>query len=137
MYVDAPYKRDDYSRYYHVLETLARYDYPDSEYKSRTRSISKGERFRSEFSTRNVGKVENQFVFLITGVLKNNYVCAWSYSNNGSADMMRVIEGVLENKSCNVYIYAVEHRHMSQGKKRKERVRGKTVEYCIVFKAAV
>lgn len=137
VYVDAPYKRDDYSRYYHVLETLARYDYPDSEYKSRTRSISKGERFRSEFSTRNVGKVENQFVFLITEVSKNNYVCAWSYSNNGSADMMRVIEGVLENKSCNVYIYAVEHRHMSQGKKRKERVRGKTVEYCIVFKAAV
>ena len=104
VYVDAPYKRDDYSRYYHVLETLARYDYPDSEHKSRTRSISKGERFRSEFSTRNVGKVENQFVFLITEILRNNYVCAWSYSNNGSADMMRVIEGVLEKKSCDIYI---------------------------------
>ena len=70
-------------------------------------------------------------------MLKNNYVCAWSYSNNGSADMIRVIEGVLEKKLCDIYIYAVEHRHMSQGKKRKERVRGKTVEYCIVFKAAV
>lgn len=104
VYVDAPYKRDDYSRYYHVLETLARYDYPDSEHKSRTRSISKGERFRSEFSTRNVGKVENQFVFLITEILRNNYVCAWSYSNNGSADMMRVIEGVLEKKSCDIYM---------------------------------
>lgn len=135
VYVDAPYKRDDYSRYYHVLETLARYDYPDSEHKSRTRSISKGERFRSEFSTRNVGKVENQFVFLITEILRNNYVCAWSYSNNGSADMMRVIEGVLEKKSCDIYIYAVEHRHVSQGKKRKESVSNKTVEYCIVFRS--
>lgn len=135
VYVDAPYKRDDYSRYYHVLETLARYDYPDSEHKSRTRSISKGERFRSEFSTRNVGKVENQFVFLITEILRNNYVCAWSYSNNGSADMMRVIEGVLEKKSCDIYIYAVEHRHASQGKKRKESVSNKTVEYCIVFRS--
>ena len=135
VYVDAPYKRDDYSRYYHVLETLARYDYPDSEHKSRTRSISKGERFRSEFSTRNIGKVENQFVFLITEILRNNYVCAWSYSNNGSADMMRVIEGVLEKKSCDIYIYAVEHRHVSQGKKRKESVSNKTVEYCIVFRS--
>ena len=137
VYVDAPYKRDDYSRYYHVLETLARYDYPDSEYNCRTRSISKGERFRSEFSTRNIGKVENQFVFLITEILKSNHVCAWSYSNNGAADIMRVIEGVLENKSCNVYIYAVEHRHVSQGKKRKEVPNKKTVEYCIVFKAEV
>ena len=28
VYVDAPYKREDYSRYYHVLETLAIYGYP-------------------------------------------------------------------------------------------------------------
>lgn len=33
--------------------------------------------------------------------------------------MIRVIEGVLE-KNHVTYIYAVEHRHMSQGKKGKK-----------------
>lgn len=38
LYADPPYTKDHYSRYYHVLETLFRYDYPDSHGQGRVRS---------------------------------------------------------------------------------------------------
>lgn len=38
LYADPPYTKDHYSRYYHVLETLYRYDYPDSHGQGRVRS---------------------------------------------------------------------------------------------------
>lgn len=45
-YADPPYSKDHYSRYYHVLETLTRYDYPDAEGAGRYRP----DRFRSTFA---------------------------------------------------------------------------------------
>lgn len=134
VYLDAPYKREDYSRYYHVLETLARYDYPDAEYKSKMRSIKKGERFRSEFATRNVLKVELQFVSIITRILKADCICAWSYSNNGNADIMRVIDEVKKQIECDVFVYTIDYRHNSQGKKRGRKANKGVIEYCIIFK---
>jgi adenine-specific DNA-methyltransferase len=38
LYADPPYTKDHYSRYYHVLETLFRYDYPDAHGRGRVRS---------------------------------------------------------------------------------------------------
>ncbi len=37
IYMDPPYTNDHYSRFYHVLETLARYDYPELERDARGR----------------------------------------------------------------------------------------------------
>jgi adenine-specific DNA-methyltransferase len=45
-YADPPYSKEHYSRYYHVLETLDRYDYPESHGKGRYRQ----DRFRTRFS---------------------------------------------------------------------------------------
>lgn len=47
-YADPPYSKEHYSRYYHVLETLTRYDYPDAEGAGRYRS----DRFRSTFAVK-------------------------------------------------------------------------------------
>ncbi|MDE0961054.1 MAG: DNA adenine methylase [Planctomycetota bacterium] len=53
VYLDPPYTADNYSRFYHVLETLVAYDYPELE--SRGGSLTKGRypkqeiRFRSDF----------------------------------------------------------------------------------------
>jgi adenine-specific DNA-methyltransferase len=47
-YADPPYSKDHYSRYYHVLETLTRYDYPDAEGAGRYRP----DRFRSTFAVK-------------------------------------------------------------------------------------
>ena len=48
VYLDPPYKREEYSRYYHPLETLVTYRYPYAEGKGKTPSKKHGERFRSE-----------------------------------------------------------------------------------------
>lgn len=48
VYADPPFSRAQYSRYYHVLETLALYDYPVVEYNGRYRP----DRFQTGFSQR-------------------------------------------------------------------------------------
>lgn len=64
VYVDPPYTADNYSRFYHVLETLASYDYPHLERGAAGRptagrypAIEK--RFQSSFCRR--GQVEGEF----------------------------------------------------------------------------
>ncbi|MCM1383372.1 MAG: DNA adenine methylase [Lachnoclostridium sp.] len=131
IYLDAPYKREEYSRYYHVLETLVQYDYPASEGKGRLRSIKK-ERFKSNFSSRNSMKVEEYFIYVITNILKEARGCAWSYSNNGLANIMHIINGVQKVISCKMYMYCKTHQHASQGKMQK-RKKINVIEYCILF----
>lgn len=46
VYADPPYTKDQYSRYYHMYETLYRYDFPDSSGAGRNRS----DRFTTGFS---------------------------------------------------------------------------------------
>jgi adenine-specific DNA-methyltransferase len=68
IYADPPYTADNYSRYYHVLEVLARYDYPLLARKSDGR-LSKGRyplqtyRFQSDFCT--ARRVEDEFRKLV------------------------------------------------------------------------
>lgn len=132
VYLDPPYKRDDYSRFYHLLETLVRYDYPESELKGRLRSISNGERFKSEFATRSRKVVEERLVYLIVSVLKEYSVCAWSYSSDGTAEISCVIEEILKKVKCEVFFYETDYKHVLQGKHIKRN--DPTVrEYCVIF----
>ena len=130
VYLDAPYKRDEYSRYYHVLETMVKYDYPSSELKGRIRSKRLKERFATEFFTKNSNNVEKILVDIIKAILSSNMKCAWSYSDNGDASIISVISNVLEQTACKVYLYGTSHNHQSQrGSNHKIAV----TEYCIVF----
>ena len=134
VYLDAPYKRDEYSRYYHVLETIVKYDYPSSENKGRMRSKNKGERFNSEFFTKTISKVEDHFVSIISEILIMDAVCAWSYSNNGAASIRKIVSQVRKNIDCEVFLYSTPYQHISQRKKigtRKSKL--EVLEYCIVF----
>ncbi len=134
VYLDAPYKREEYSRYYHILETIVKYDYPSSENKGRMRSKTNGERFNTEFFTKTVSKVEDNFELIITKILEGGDVCAWSYSDNGMASIKNVITRIREKIECSVYIYGMPYEHSSQGKKRGNISSKKNVmEYCIVF----
>ena len=97
----------------------------------RLRSIKK-ERFKSNFSSRNCMKVEEYFIYVITSILKEVRRCAWSYSNNGLANIMHIINGVQKEISCKIYLYCRAHRHASQGKMQK-RKKINVIEYCILF----
>jgi adenine-specific DNA methylase len=69
IYVDAPYTREEYSRYYHVLETLVKYDYPEVCGKGKLPSKEKGERFSSGFFTKTSWKIEKVFEIMFIEIL--------------------------------------------------------------------
>lgn len=77
VYADPPYSKAQYSRYYHVLETLTLYDYPCALAKGRYREA----RFQTPFS--NVGTVSQAFEDLITRVAASGASLVLSYPSNG------------------------------------------------------
>jgi adenine-specific DNA methylase len=127
VYVDPPYKREEYSRYYHVLETLVTYLYPSCTGKGLT--PQPGERFRSEFFTKNESKINTTIISLIKNILQRGWMCGWSYSDSGIANISHVIKEVNRQTSCQVSSYAVPFQHKSQGGARPKKV----TEYLILF----
>lgn len=77
IYADPPYSRAQYSRYYHVLETLAHYDYPLISGKGRYRDT----RFNTNFSrTAQVLTAMSQFLGAAANTGAELYL---SYPTNG------------------------------------------------------
>ena len=77
IYADPPYTRDQYSRYYHVYETLFSYDFPVSTGYGRYR----GDRFTTPFSV--LGKCEAAFDELFRLCAENGSTLLLSYPSNG------------------------------------------------------
>jgi len=77
IYADPPYTEDQYSRYYHVYETLYLYDYPESTGIGRYRS----DRFRTEFSL--ASSVRAAFEQLFSGISRAEVPLVLSYPSNG------------------------------------------------------
>ncbi|WP_243834085.1 MULTISPECIES: DNA adenine methylase [unclassified Curtobacterium] len=77
IYADPPYTKDQYSRYYHVYETLYRYDYPDSSGAGRNRS----DRFTTGFSLKSA--VVASFHDLCRNVARMRVPLVVSYPSSG------------------------------------------------------
>jgi len=77
VYADPPYTKDHYSRFYHVYETLYRYDFPASSGAGRYRP----DRFQTPFSL--ARNVEDAFRRLFAGVAKRGLPLILSYPDNG------------------------------------------------------
>jgi len=77
VYADPPYSTDHYSRYYHVLETLSRYDYPVPTQAGRYRP----DRFVTPFSLKT--QVLHAFDQLFRGVARLDSTLVLSYPDNG------------------------------------------------------
>ena len=77
VYCDPPYTDDQYSRYYHVWETLALYDYPVTTGQGRYRA----DRYTTTFSL--VSKVVEAFRTLIAEVASSGADIVLSYPSNG------------------------------------------------------
>lgn len=84
VYIDPPYTIDHYSRFYHIPETLVKYDYPELEYKifNGKNRIMQGryrtDRFQSNFCI--PSKAYNEFDVLIHKVRELNTKIVMSYS---------------------------------------------------------
>jgi hypothetical protein len=128
VYFDPPYRRDEYSRYYHVLETLVTYDYPSSQGTGRTPDKKGGERASSEFSTRSGAQLVQALAQVIARVLSNGWVCAWSYSSVSDANIREVLEEVSKSLRFDAISYAAPHAHNAQGGRKPKKV----TEYLII-----
>lgn len=125
IYADPPYTNDQYSRYYHLLETALLYDYPSTEGKG----LYRNGRFRSSFSLSR--EVEGSFTRMITAAAKAGSSLMISYPSNGLLpDSLRRIPemmGVSFKRVLDPMV--IPHRHSTLGaSKGREK---EDVEECI------
>lgn len=86
VYADPPYSSVHYSRFYHAIETLIKYDYPHVRYKGRYRE----DRHQSPFGKKTEVKIAFQKLF--KGVKERNSHLILSYSNNGMISQDEIIQ---------------------------------------------
>ena len=86
VYADPPYSAVHYSRFYHVIETLVRYDHPHLEYKGRYRD----DRHQSPFDKRK--EVIKAFQLLFKAVDERKSHLILSYSDNGLVKCDELLE---------------------------------------------
>lgn len=76
VYADPPYCFVHYSRFYHIMETVVRYDYPKVRYKGRYRT----DRYQSEYCIKT--QVEDAFSHMFEGIRTKKSDMILSYTNS-------------------------------------------------------
>jgi adenine-specific DNA-methyltransferase len=110
VYADPPYTKDQYSRYYHVLETMFRYDYPRADGCGRYRPG----RFQTPFSR--VSEVAGAFETLAAGVAGAGAALVVSYPSNGLLlDANTDVPSILKGYYRRVSVRSVPYRHSTLG----------------------
>jgi hypothetical protein len=126
VYVDPPYTRLQYSRFYHVFDTLLRYDYPACERNGRTSENEK--RFSSAFDRRESTVLE-EFRNLFGSVRGIGATLFLSCFTGGTVGFERLM-ALAENQFGCVQVYTAPLQHHSQGVPLHER--GHRLEILIV-----
>jgi len=118
VYADPPYAFVHYSRFYHAIETLVKYDYPSLQI--RNGGVVKGryrdDRHQSPFCIRT--QVRGAFKDLFDGVSNSDSDLLLSYSNTGMIDIDELIDlasGSL-GKGYKVWFEDIDHDHMTMGR---------------------
>lgn len=109
VYVDPPYTAEQYSRFYHILETLVKYDYPEVMAKGKYRK----DRYFSGFSQSS--KVKDEFQVMIKNFSTYKVKLAISYSNKGLIPITD-ITNICHNYYGNVSLSTFNYKHSTQGK---------------------
>lgn len=126
VYIDPPYTRDEYSRYYHVLEAIVRYKPQSVSGKGRLPKRGTEGRFASSFSGRRADLMEQEIAKVIQTCLGLGWNCLWSYSNTGIASINGTLER-LEGYAKAADVFCMNHSYKAQGKRGPKQV----VEYAI------
>ena len=126
VYADPPYAFVHYSRFYHALETLVRYDYPEVEHKGRYRN----DRHQSPFCKRK--EVDNAFEMLFEKVKKLNGKLILSYSNTGMISLDKILEIASNTFGVNYTVYSkeIDYTHSTMG--RSEDKSREVKEYLVI-----
>lgn len=119
VYADPPYAFVHYSRFYHAMETLVRYDYP--EIQQIGGEIVKGryrvERHQSPFCIKT--QVQGAFIELFDGVRNSRSDMLLSYSNTGmiNIDQLMKLATTTFGDDYTVWFEHMDHTHMTMGRK--------------------
>lgn len=118
IYADPPYAFVHYSRFYHAMETLCLYDYPELQIKGG--NIVKGryraERHQSPFCIRT--QVNDAFENLFSGVKIAGANLALSYSDTAMISLDTLIEISKKTLESNyeIWVEDIDHQHMTMGR---------------------
>lgn len=122
VYLDPPYTREEYSRYYHVLETLVLYNYPIVSGRALVPEKGGQNRYSSEFFTRIPANAARNVSIILTKCLSSGWPVLWSYADSGLADMADIVE-VVEANCRSVEIFSTDYFHTNQGRSGRRNVR--------------
>lgn len=118
IYADPPYSAVHYSRFYHVIETLVRYDHPNLEYKGRYRD----DRHQSPFDKRK--EVTNAFQLLFKAADERKSHLVLSYSDNGLLkfdELLEIGERMIGN-NYNISYIEKNYIHSKMGRSDENRL---------------
>lgn len=107
-YLDSPYTTDQYSRFYHILETVCKYDYPRLNYKAKYRE----DRVMSDFCYKK--SVAKEFENIISFAKNNNSSLIISYSNHGVIKVEEIVK-IAKKYYNNVIVNYINYEHSTQG----------------------
>jgi adenine-specific DNA-methyltransferase len=111
IYADPPYTNDQYSRYYHLYETLILYDYPEVA----GRGLYRNDREVSQFSLST--KVEQSIDRLISASAKLNADLILSYPTNGllANSELKIAQIIRNHYRGSLDILQIPHTHSTMG----------------------
>lgn len=127
VYADPPYQSVHYSRFYHAIETLVKYDYPNVSFKGRYRD----DRHQSPFCKKTT--VKQAFKSMFEGVYIKKSHLALSYADTGMIGLDTIIDiskNTLKNYTNEVLIKNHTHSKMGRSDEKSQEVK----EYIILFK---
>lgn len=131
VYADPPYAFVHYSRFYHALETLVLYDYPDiQQIKGETvKGRYREGRHQSPFCIRT--QVPEAFRTLFRGVSASGSNLVLSYSNTGMISLEDLGAIAAEEfKGRSIEVLSKDYKHMTLG---RQFDRDRTVEECLML----
>jgi len=131
VYADPPYAFVHYSRFYHALETLVKYDYPNIQKKAGI--VVKGryreDRHQSPFCIRS--QVATAFGELFGGVKKARANLVLSYSKNGMISLDNLCQLAIDQFGRKaIDVMTIDHKHMTLG---RQFDRDRDVQECLVL----
>lgn len=132
VYADPPYCFVHYSRFYHALETLTLYDYPELQIKGG--QVVKGryrdQRHQSPFCIRS--QVSTAFHSMFSGVVRSGSNLVLSYSDTGmiSLDELTSIAETCFGVDYELCTKTMDHTHMTMGRRND---RDRSVQECLVL----
>lgn len=112
IYADPPYTDDQYSRFYHLYETVIKYDYPQIYSKARYRA----DRYKSAFSLKTMVHDSISELIELCSHLKSDLI--FSYPRNGllSNSEIKIPEILREYYPIVQTVHFIDHKHSTFGR---------------------